>query len=76
LFVFILEKNKKRGILFFTILQIPCKFQQNRPQKVAVGLNGLRLLFRVNGLRLLFRVNGLRLLFRVNGLRLLFRVNG
>jgi hypothetical protein len=38
---FILKKNKKRGILFFNILQIPCQFQQNRPKKVAVGLNGL-----------------------------------
>jgi hypothetical protein len=31
----------KKWISGFTILHIPCKFQQNQLKKVAVGLNGL-----------------------------------
>jgi hypothetical protein len=38
---FILKKNKKKWNSVLTFLQIPCKFQQNWPKKVAVGLNGL-----------------------------------
>jgi hypothetical protein len=39
---FSFKRKTKKVEFFFTILHIPCKFQQNRLKKVAVGLNGLR----------------------------------
>ncbi len=40
---FNLKKEKKKWNSVFIILQIPYKFQQNWPKKVAVGLSGLQL---------------------------------
>jgi hypothetical protein len=40
--VFHFKEKQKKWNSVFTIIQIPCKFQQNRLKKVAVGLNGLR----------------------------------
>jgi hypothetical protein len=38
---FSFERKTKKWNSVFTILHIPCKFQQNQSKKVAVGLNGL-----------------------------------
>jgi hypothetical protein len=40
--VFHFKEKQKKWNSVFTILQIPCKFQQNRLKKVAVGLNPSR----------------------------------
>jgi hypothetical protein len=39
--IFHFKEKQKKWNSVFTILHIPCTFQQNRPKKVAVGLNGL-----------------------------------
>jgi hypothetical protein len=39
--VFHFKEKQKKWNPVFTILQLPCKFQQNRLKKVAVGLNGI-----------------------------------
>ncbi len=45
--IFHFKEKQKKWNSKFTILHIPCKFQQNLPKKVAVGLNGLSALFQV-----------------------------